>query len=196
MKVLLSTGAIAGIVVAGVVVLIIVAIIGWWISTMNRIRKLQVSIEDALSGIDVALTKRFDLLTEQLQVTKGYMKHEKETLALVTEMRTGHNSGNRSVEELQKFSDNIQKVANAVNFAFEQYPDLKAIESTRVLQASVTDAEEHLQAARRLYNSNVSTYNKTIVVFPNTIVARHIKAEKAQFFKAEEAKKADVNLQF
>lgn len=193
----LDTSTIIILVVVGVVVLLIVSIIGWWIKTSNTFKKMKISIEDSLSGIDIALTKRFDLLTEQLKVVKGYMKHEKEILLLVTEMRTKTNSNSKKdLKEIQEMSDTIKKVGREVNLTYERYPDLKADRSVVVLQASVTDAEEHLQAARRLYNSNVSAYNKSIVVFPRSIVAKHCNVEKCEFFAADPEKTGDVPLEF
>jgi Uncharacterized conserved protein len=79
--------AIAIIVVAVVLVIIVVSILGWWISAANRLRREQVKIDEAASGIDVALTKRFDLLTKEVAVVKGYAKHESETLTNVISMR-------------------------------------------------------------------------------------------------------------
>lgn len=190
---------IIGLSVVGVIVLIILILVIWYISTMNRIRRMQINIDESLSGIDVALNKRFDLLTKQLGATKGYMEHEKETLSLVTQMRAGiptNNEGARDVAKMQEFNSNLDKIASAVNMTFEKYPDLRASENVAVLQASIVDVEEHLQAARRLYNNNVSTYNKYIIVFPNSIVAHRIAAEPRQFFNVEEGKSKDVEIKF
>ena len=73
---LLSTGAIIGIVVAAVIVLVFIIIVAWYISTMNWFRRTKVKVDEANSGIDVALTKRYDLLTKALAAVKGYAKHE------------------------------------------------------------------------------------------------------------------------
>ena len=66
-----------------IVAVIIVIIVLWYISTMNNLRRLEIKVEEAASGIDVALTKRYDLLTKMLDTTKGYAKHETETLEKV-----------------------------------------------------------------------------------------------------------------
>ena len=77
---------IALIVIAVVLVIAVVCILSWWINAANRLRREQVKIDEAASGIDVALTKRFDLLTKEVAVVKGYAKHESETLANVISM--------------------------------------------------------------------------------------------------------------
>ena len=61
---------------------------------------------------------------------------------------------------------------------------------------TIADVEEHLQAARRLYNANVNTYNTKLVVFPSSIVANNMHAVKKPFFEAEEAKRQDVKMSF
>lgn len=192
----MNTSTIIILVVVAIVLIVILSLVIWWIGTMNRIRKMQVSIEESRSDIDVALNKRFDLLTKQLAAAKGYMDHEKETLALVTKIRAGAKTGTRDIKEMSEFNSQLNKIARSVDVTFERYPDLKAVESVKYLQASITDVEEHLQAAHRLYNSNVSTYNKAIIVFPNSLVANAIKAQKSDFFVVEESKRQDVEIKF
>lgn len=179
-------------IIVGVVILLVVI---WYISTMNKLRTLEVKVEEANSGIDVALTKRFDVLTKMLETTKGYAKHEAETLENVIKWRNGIPS-TATIEEKSEFASSLSKVANGINVVMEQYPQLKADNMFAKLQASIADTEEHLQAARRLYNSNVSIINRNIVVFPTSIVAKRIGMEKKSFFEAEEAKRQDVEMKF
>ena len=162
---------------------------------MNQLRALEVKIEESLSGIDVALTKRYDLLTKMLQTTKGYAKHEAETLENVIKWRNGVPT-NATIEERNEFASSLAKVASGLNVVMEQYPSLKADRMFSNLQASIADSEEQLQAARRFYNSNVSHLNSLIVQFPSSIVAKKINMTKKSFFEAEEAKRQDVNLEF
>jgi len=188
---LVGTGAIIGIIV-GIVIFVVII---WYVSTMNNLRRLEVKIEESASGIDVALTKRFDLLTKMLDTTKGYAKHEAETLENVIKWRNGIPS-NATMEEKSEFASSLSKVASGLNVVMENYPQLKANDMFAKLQNAITDTEEHLQAARRLYNSNVSTLNSSIVAFPTSIVANAIHIQKKSFFEAEETKKQDVKMQF
>lgn len=171
-------------------VLIPVALIGlWFIGTMNSFKVMQVKINEADSGIDVALTKRFDMLTKMWSLTKKYMAHEKETLERVIAMR---NQGTPTMAEKTEFNNEMSRLASGINVVVEQYPDLKANTNIIETQQAVMDVEEHLQAARRLYNANVSAYNQKVVVFPQSIVAGMINATRKEFFEAEESKKVDV----
>ncbi len=193
---LLSTGAIVAIVVVAVVVIAIIAIVAWYITTMNWFRQTKVKVEEANSGIDVALTKRYDLLTKALAAVKGYAKHEAETLSKVIGMRTG-NIKELSLDEKSKLNAELSELQRGINVVVEQYPQLKADTQFTLLQNQTTDCEEQLQAARRVYNSNVSIFNQKRVTFPDSIVAKRIGFTKdLEFFKADEEKRQDVKFEF
>lgn len=173
------------------IVLIIVAVVIFWvIYVSNKLNKLIVKIDESLSGIDVALTKRYDVLTKMIEVVKGYAKHEKETLFEVVKLRD-----NMSLKEKSDANQVMDENFKKINVLVENYPELKASENYKTLQLSISDVEEHLQAARRLYNSNVSLYNQQIVIFPNSLVAGAKGMGKRDFFEAESSKKEDVKIE-
>ncbi len=188
---LLSTLEVTLIIVGAVLLLIVL----WYIGAVNKFRQLEVKVDEAMSGIDVALTKRFDALTKLLDTTKGYAKHESETLEKVIKWRNGIPS-NATLEDKQEFANQLTKVANGLNVVVENYPDLKANTMFNNLQKAIMDTEEHLQASRRLYNSNVRIINEMIVKIPYSIVARNINMTKKPFFEAEAAKRQDVKMNF
>lgn len=193
---LLSTGAIIAIVVVAVVLISVIAIVAWYIVTMNWFRQTKVKVEEANSGIDVALTKRYDLLTKALASVKGYAKHEAETLSKVIGMRTG-NINELSLDEKSKLNAELSEVQRGINVVVEQYPQLKADTQFTLLQNQTADCEEQLQAARRVYNSNVSIFNQKRVTFPDSIVAKRIGfTQDLEFFKADEEKRQDVKFEF
>jgi LemA protein len=178
------------------VIVVLAVLIGlWYIATMNSLRQLEVKVEEAESGIDVALTKRFDVLTKLVNAVKGYAKHEAETLENVTKWRAGLPK-ELTLEQKQEFMSKMDSIQSGINVAVEAYPDLKANQSFLNLQQNITDVEEHLQAARRLFNANVSTINSRIVTFPTSIVAGMIGMSKKEFFEAESAKREDVEISF
>ena len=176
------------------VVLIIIAVIAvifvmWYIFTSNKLNRLVVKIDEALSGIDVALTKRYDVLTKMIEVVKSYAKHEKETLFEVVKLRS-----NMSLKEKSKANQVMDENFKKINVVAESYPELKSSDNYKTLQQSIADVEEHLQAARRLYNANISLYNQQIVTFPSSVVANNKGMIKKDFFEAEEIKRNDVKI--
>ncbi len=174
---------------------VIVIVIFWYIGTMNLLRQLALKVEEAESGIDVALTKRFDTLTKMLETTKGYAKHETETLEKIVKWRAGIPQS-ATLKDKEDFLSQMNQVASGLNVVVEKYPDLKADGLFKELQGAVVNTEEHLQAARRLYNANVTKINTIIVTFPQNIVANAIKMDKKPYFEAEEKKRQDVDFKF
>lgn len=177
------------------IVLIAVAIVVfifviWYISTSNKLNRLVVKIDESLSGIDVALTKRYDVLTKMIEVVKSYAKHEKETLFEVIKLRDNMSLKEKS-EANQAMDENLRKI----NIVAENYPELKSSENYKTLQQTIVDVEEHLQAARRLYNSNVSLYNQQLVSFPTSFVAKNKAMVKKDFFEIDEIKRNDVKIE-
>jgi LemA protein len=174
-----------------VILAIIVAVIGYSIAKVNSFKQKQVKIEEALSGIDVALQKRYDALTKMLDVAKSYAKFEKETILEAIKLRQGS-----SLQEKAEAEKQMNLALKEISIVAEQYPALRSSEQSNLVQRAIVDAEEHIQAARRAYNANVSSLNKSIVVFPASIIAKYAGIEKADFFEASEERKEDVNMSF
>ncbi len=177
--------------VAIVIAVVILIILIWFVATSNALNKAVVKIDEANSGIDVALTKRYDVLTKMLDITKGYAKHEKETLFETIKLRK-----DMSMAEKSEANNKMSEAFGKINVLAEAYPELKSSENFKTLQLSVSDVEEHLQAARRLYNANISSYNQMIVSFPTSIIAGMKGLTKKEFFVADEVKKEDVKMEF
>ena len=178
------------------VILIIIAVvilisIFWWIGTSNNFKRTDIKISESLSGIEVALTKRYDMLTKLLDVTKGYKQHETELFSQVIKLRKG-----MSVGELNQAAARMDDLSSSLNVVAEAYPELRSSDVFRELQEGIRDAEEHLQAARRLYNSNVAAFNTATRVFPSSIVAKSQNAAEREFFVTEKTKGGDVAMKF
>lgn len=177
--------------IVAVIVVVLIILVIWYIAVANGIKVAELKVQEGESGIDVALTKRYDVLTKMLDTVKGYQKHEKAVLTEIVKLRSGmtmaeKNNANRAMDALSK----------EINILAESYPELRSNTNFTELQKAIVDVEEHLQAARRLYNANVNAYNRRIVVFPNSIVANNMHAVKKDFFEAEETKRQDVKMEF
>lgn len=172
-----------------ILLLIVLITVVWAVKTSNNIKRMEIKVDEAFSGIEVALTKRYDMLTKMLDVCKGFMKHESELFSKVISLRRGMSLGEmgRADREMGELTGRLFAVA-------ENYPELRSAQVFAELQQGVRDAEEHLQAARRLYNASVSSYNAAIAVFPDSLLARG--RSPREFFEAEDAKREDVKVQF
>ncbi len=172
-----------------ILMIILLLIVFWSIRTINGFKKKEIRVEEGLSGVEVALTKRYDMLTKMLDVAKGYMKYENELFTKVATLREG-----MSVAELNAVKQQQDTLSGKLFAVAEGYPELRSSEAFAELQRGIKDAEEHLQAARRLYNTNVTAYNTAIAMFPAKLLAGS--REQKEFFAADETKREDVKMMF
>ena len=172
-----------------ILLLIVLITVVWAVKTSNNIKRMELKVDEAFSGIEVALTKRYDMLTKMLDVCKGFMKHESELFSKVISLRRGMSLG-----EMGEADREMGELTGRLFAVAENYPELRSAQVFAELQQGVHDAEEHLQAARRLYNASVSSYNAAIAVFPDSLLAKG--RSPREFFEAEDAKREDVKVQF
>lgn len=176
-----------------VLLFILIIIVIYIFVKYNKLVKERLKVEQSKSGIDVYLKQRFDLIPNLLECVKGYMGHEKETLTEISELRTKYNNSNKDLKVGTELNAKVDHLLAVV----ENYPDLKADEQFTMLQKNLVKMENQLQAARRLYNIDVTNYNTGISTFPGNIVAGIFRFKKEDLFELqnqEEAKNIDVNL--
>jgi LemA protein len=174
------------IVVAGVIVLaalIYILIRNSMIGSRNR-------VDEAWSGIDVQLKRRHDLVPNLVESVKGYAAHEQKTFQATTEARAEAMkaaSEGSTVRDVQQAEAKLSGALTELRAVAEQYPQLRATENFQQLSNNLAEIEDEIQASRRIYNSNVQSYNTKIQIFPNSIVARQGGFEAREFFEIETA---------
>lgn len=162
----------------------------------NNIQRLKVLVEEAWSGIDVQLKKRFDLIPNLVETVKGYAKHEEGTFEKIAGLRAGMMNTN-SPAELGKMEGELRATLKTLFAVAEAYPELKANANFMQLQATLEKIEGDLEMARRYYNGVVRDLNQQLVVFPNNIVAGFLKLERKEFFEvSNEAERENVKVSF
>ncbi|MBL7872526.1 MAG: LemA family protein [Cyclobacteriaceae bacterium] len=149
-------------------------------------------VEQAFGSIDVMLKKRYDLIPNLVETVKAYMKHEKETLVQVTELRNKV-SENAPSEEKIEIDNKLTGLMRSLMVAVENYPDLKANDQFTGLQRSWNEAEEQISAARRAYNSSVTQYNNAIEKFPSSIFASLFNHTRKVIFEIPQAERQNVS---
>lgn len=159
---------------------VLIVVIGTGIGLYNQLIRSRIKCEEALSGIDVALAKRYDSLTNIQEAVRGYTKHEQAVLTELTKLRTS-----MTLNEKEALADQYTQAQKQLLMVAEGYPQLQASANFLQLQETIADVEEHLQAARRAYNANVARYNEKLQMFPSSLIAGLIHAEAKAFFQAD-----------
>ena len=183
---LISTGGIIGIIA---LVIVLIAVVGWWISTNNALVRLKNKVEEAWATIDVYLKKRFDLIPNLVETVKGYASHETQTLEKVIAARNiagKATTGEARIAAENQLSSSLRTFLNVVS---ESYPELKANTNFLDLQNQLKQIEGELEGARRYYNGNVKAFNTKIELFPSSIVAKRMGEEykKRPYFELDSA---------
>ena len=169
--------------------IIIIIVLLFLLITYNSLISKRNKVNQAKSSIDVYLNQRFDLIPNLVECVKGYMNYEKELLEEITKLRAEYNNS-KSLSE----ASNLNNKCNSVLAIAENYPDLKANQNFLNLQKSLEKIESQLQAARRLYNSEVTLYNTAINSVPTNIIAGMFNFKEMELFQIEEYKKENVEI--
>ncbi len=172
-----------------------VALLAYLAVFYNKLIKERTNVAMCWSEVDVQLQKRFDLIPNLVEVAKGYMKHEDETLTKVIGLRTAWEKISDPDTKVKIGSDLASTVNRFIAVA-EAYPDLKASENMLELQKTIAETEGVLAQARSIYNDAVAKYNNKVKTFPTNIIAGMFQFKEAEFFNVQEQAKENVNVNF
>ena len=169
-------------IVIGVIVLL--AII--YVLIRNGIIASRNRVDEAWSGIDVQLKRRHDLVPNLVETVKGYATHERQVFERVTQARADAMKA-KGVNDTQAAEGQLGGALADLRAVAENYPNLKATENFQQLTRNLSELEDEIQASRRIYNSNVQSYNTKIQQFPSSIVASQGDFTAREFFEIENA---------
>lgn len=151
-------------------------------------------LKESASGIDVQLKKRYDLIPNLMTMAAKYMEHEKTMMEEITRLRSETMKVNFNADPIKKIEleNLLSSRINDFKLSAENYPDMKSNEAMITAMQSLNEVEEHIAAARRFYNSNVTALKNAIEIFPSSLIAKMIGIkDEMPFFEAEDiAKKA------
>ena len=164
----------------------------------NGLVAIRNHIKDAWANIDTELKRRYDLIPNLVETTKGYAKHERETLERVIELRNQCKANHGSPAEQAVTERQLVAGLSGIFALAESYPDLKANANFQQLQTELINTEDRIQAARRFYNGNVRDYRNKAQTFPSNIVANlfGFPPEAAEFFEVDPVQREAVPVKF
>ena len=158
-------------------VLVVVVLAVWAIGVYNGLVRRRNASTEALSGIDVALETRYDQVSQQAKVVEGAVGEEVRTILSATALRTGRSIRDLGVPEKAELDQTLGDVQRRIMSSpgslasFEAYPEMRSLANVEILQRTVNETEERLQAARRAYNAAATEYNTARGQFPTVLIA-------------------------
>ena len=181
---------------------VIAAAVIFAISIYNRLVAGRNRFKNAFAQIDVQLTRRHDLIPNLVEVAKGYMAHERETLEAVINARNTAVSGLKAAaadpsnpEAMKQLAAAEQGLSGALGRLFalsEAYPDLKANENMMQLSEELTTTENKVAFSRQAYNDTVMDYNTLRESFPNNLFAGWFNFVAAELLEIEDETKREA----
>ena len=188
------------------IIIIAVAVLAvvWGITGYNGLVSMDEGVQTKWADVETQYQRRADLIPNLVNTVKGYAAHESETLQDVVEARAKATSvnidpTNMSAEQIanfQKAQDGVSSALGRLLVTVEKYPDLKANENFKELQAQLEGTENRISVARRDYNEAARKYNTSLRSFPKNILAGMFGFEKKSYFEAQEGSEQAPTVQF
>lgn len=155
------------------------------VTIYNKLIRLRQRVKNAWSQIDVQLKRRHDLIPNLVEVAKGYMAHERETLEKVIKARQQAVSA-ESIKEKGEAENFLTSTLRSLFAVVENYPNLKADTQMLTLHEELTSTENKISFARQYYNDEVMRYNTQTKVFPANVIAGMFNFKVEDFFEIED----------
>lgn len=178
-----------------ILILIAAAVVAWAVGIYNGLITARNAFRNAFAQIDVQLTRRHDLIPNLVEVAKGYLRHERETLEAVIAARGSAVGAQKDAaarpgdpEAMQQLSGAENMLTQALGRLFalsEAYPDLKANQTMMQLSEELSSTENKVAFARQAFNDAVMAYNNRREVFPANIVAGMFNFQPAALLEIE-----------
>lgn len=188
-----------------IIVIAVIAVIAiYFTSTYNSMVAQEEAVSTAWSNVENQYQRRSDLIPNLVNTVKGYAVHEKETFDAVVSARAKATQTTVSIDDLtpekmqayQRAQGEVGSALSRLLAVTENYPELKANENFKELQAQLEGTENRISVERRKFNETARGYNTAIRKFPRNIVAGMFGFEKHPYFEAEEGSEKAPEVKF
>jgi LemA protein len=173
------------------IITIAAVIVLWAITTQRKLVVLDENISNAMSQIGVQLSSRFDALTALLDLTKGYARHESETLIETIKSRRSVITAKSTPEDVLHQEGVISEALGRIAMVTEQYPELAANQTYIKTMDAVQTFENMVRTSRLIYNDSVTKLNREIRMFPVSMIAGMLGFRQRDYLE-EQASKVDM----
>ncbi len=177
-----------------VITILIVILYFWYASIIAKRNKAK----EALSGIDVQLKKRSNLIPNILKIAKRFLEHEKSLLTEITQLRAGtekdyDKDDREAVQQHLNTAEQLTGKMGQLMIAVEDYPDLKSDQTMIQAMQTYNEVEAQIAAARRFFNSAVTSLNNAVQIFPGNVIAGWAGVSEMPLYETDDASKAPVD---
>ena len=174
---------------------VVVGSVGYFLSLYNGLVEMKNNIGRSWANVDVLLKQRHDEIPKLVSTCEAYMQHERGVFDKLSEAR-GAVAAARTVAQRAEAEGRIGSALGGFLAVAENYPDLKADQSFRLLQQRISELENQIADRREFYNDVVTLFNTRIEQIPDSWMAEGMRLTHAELFKVSAADREDVRIQF
>ncbi|MBT1450585.1 LemA family protein [Glaciecola sp. XM2] len=178
---------ISSIIIIAIVVLAAVFVVGIYNGIISR----KNAVERAWAGVITQERQKNKILPDLEQVVKEHKEFESSILENITKLRSKMNDLDDKqidTQSLGEIESLMQAVKGGINVTVEAYPDLKTAGLMSNLMREMTEQQENIGAAIRIFNQNVEAFNEGIEIFPNSLVNQMLnKQQRIDVFSDKQA---------
>ena len=195
-----------GCAVLAVLLLFVLAVIAIAGGAYNHLVRLSQSADKQWAQVQNVYQRRADLIPNLVATVSGAANFEKSTLEQVTaarssvgQVRISPNSSPNDPAQLAEFDKAQGQLSSALSrllVVAERYPDLKATENFKELQAQLEGTENRISVERARYNETVQAYDAAIKSFPANLLAPSFGFHEKPYFTATPGSETPPKVQF
>ncbi len=201
----MSRGAIIALSIVGFIILLILAVAGWWFGTYNKLVAYDQNVKQSWGQVENQYQRRYDLIPNLVATVKGYAKHEADVFEKVAEARSSVGKltitpevldNPQAFKRFQQAQDGLSNALSRLIAVTENYPDLKANQNFLSLQAQLEGTENRIAVERMRFNQAVQSYNTLVLTMPAAIVASTSGFHQRPYFEAVQGANVAPKVQF
>ncbi|MCR4436777.1 MAG: LemA family protein [Clostridiales bacterium] len=180
----------------GILALVVIILVSSSISTYNGLAAANQDVQSKWSQVENVMQRRADNINNQVEVVKGYVKHEEKVFDDIAAARSVLYSGSSDVKSKLEADDKLAAAARSMLVLMENYPDLKASELFSNLQTEIAGSENRVSVERKRFIDSVQAYNTKVTRFPGSIFARLMGFSPKDYFQASPGAQEAPKVQF
>lgn len=187
------------------IVIAIVAVLFFWVkNAYNQMVTQEEGVKAAWSQVENQYQRRMDLIPNLVNTVKGYASHEKETLEGVVNARAKATQTTidpshldaASISRFQAAQGELGSALSRLMVVLERYPDLKANENFKELQAQLEGTENRISVERKRFNEAAQAFNSHVRSFPTNLLAGLFGFQPKAYFEAESGAEKAPRVEF
>ncbi len=182
-----------GFAVLGLIALVVISVL---YNIYVNLIKLKNTVEEAMSGVDIQLKKRYDLIPNILTIANKFMAHERGLIEEITRLRSqaaAIKADQNTIVQKMELDKQITGKMDQLMVNVENYPQLKSDQTMMQAMQTYSEVEEHIAASRRFYNSAAKELKNAVEIFPSSVFASAMGISAYPFFEASANERNAVN---